>query len=79
MCDLVFPLKELVACFGEKASDAMRQIADQIVDGDSDGLVARRSDGGFEITPAGRPFVRTIASQFDAYLNHKPVKYSVGV
>jgi oxygen-independent coproporphyrinogen-3 oxidase len=79
MCDLVFPLKELVACFGEKASDAMRQIADRIVDGDNDGLVARRSDGGFEITPAGRPFVRTIASQFDAYLNHKPVKYSVGV
>ncbi len=33
-----------------------------------DGLVLRRADGGLEVTPLGRLFVRNVAMLFDAYL-----------
>ena len=33
-----------------------------------DGLVTLASDGGIEVTPLGRLFVRNVAMEFDAYL-----------
>lgn len=79
MCDLVFPWREIVARFGEKLSKPVRATADRILKEDVDGLVADCGDGSFRVTLAGRPFVRTIASKFDAYLEAQPAKYSIGV
>lgn len=44
----------------------------------ADGMVARRN-GRFEVTPAGRPFLRHFAACFDAYLAPSPRRHSAAV
>ncbi|MEM7777133.1 MAG: oxygen-independent coproporphyrinogen III oxidase [Pseudomonadota bacterium] len=77
MCDLKFPADELSRCFGERAAHLFEAAAELLRD-DKDGLVAP-SGRGFKVTSRGRPFVRTIAAYFDAYLERKAVLYSTGV
>ncbi len=77
MCDLAFPAEDLRKRFGASAAHLF-EIAAKLVANDTDGLVQRTGDG-FSITSRGRPFVRTIASAFDAYLDGKGMRYSLGV
>ena len=38
-----------------------------------------RSDDGFRVTAAGRPFIRAICAEFDAYLKRDRARHSVAV
>ncbi|GHC61211.1 oxygen-independent coproporphyrinogen III oxidase [Neogemmobacter tilapiae] len=77
MCDLAFDGAALTAHFGEAAA-AMRQIAAQIIADDMDGFVLETPQG-FTVTPAGRPFLRTLAARFDAYLQPRKGQHSLAV
>ncbi len=54
------------------------EIAELLVDGDTDGLV-EPSPEGFIVTEKGRPFVRSISACFDAYLETSEARHSAGV
>lgn len=77
MCDFTFPAEEVVNRFGDMAKP-MLETAHALVKRDEDGLLHPEGEG-FSITQKGRPFVRTIAACFDAYLDSKNVRYSMGV
>lgn len=49
-----------------------------VVEDDRLGLVEETADG-FRVTEKGRPFLRTIAARFDAYLRKQAAKHSVAV
>ncbi|MER0236912.1 oxygen-independent coproporphyrinogen III oxidase [Fulvimarina sp. MAC8] len=77
MCDFSLDLGDLDARFGAAARPAVRgALATMAVD--PFGLVAVE-DGVFRVTEAGRPFVRTVASWFDAYLDRGAARYSKAV
>jgi oxygen-independent coproporphyrinogen-3 oxidase len=52
--------------------------AEELVAADAEGLVERTADG-FRVTELGQPFVRAIASCFDAYLGKGNSTFSAGV
>ena len=70
MCDFTFDGQALTDGFGEAAADVIA-IAEQLLAQDQDGLL-ERTDEGFRLTEAGRPFVRIICAAFDAYLSPDP-------
>lgn len=77
MCDLAFDGRSLRARFGP-AAEPLIQSAEAITREDVDGFVTPRS-GGFAVTAQGRPFARTIAARFDAYLSEQPGRHSRAV
>lgn len=77
MCDLEFSTKGLRGQFGQ-AADALAAEAREMVAADDEGLVAATADG-FTVTERGRPFVRTIAARFDAYLGAGAARHSAPV
>ena len=70
MCDFTFDGQALTDGFGEAAADVIA-IAEQLLAQDQDGLL-ERTDEGFRLTDAGRPFVRIVCAAFDAYLSPDP-------
>jgi len=52
--------------------------ADELVAAEAEGLVQKTPDG-FRVTPLGQPFVRAIASCYDAYLGKGSSMFSAGV
>lgn len=77
MCDFEFSRSSLRDAFGERAVSVIEE-AEQLVASDQEGLVEKTSDG-FRVTKRGQPFVRAIASCFDAYLDTGNVRFSAGV
>jgi len=77
MCDLAFSGDDLRARFGASA-DALIADARLILESDRDGLLAATADG-FRVTEAGRPFLRSVCSCFDAYLDATPQRHAAGV
>jgi oxygen-independent coproporphyrinogen-3 oxidase len=77
MCRYAFSIADLRARFG-KAGDAVGSQAMRVHLNDRDGLTC--CDGEtFSVTPQGRPFVRTIASKFDGYLERGQARHSTAV
>jgi oxygen-independent coproporphyrinogen-3 oxidase len=68
MCDFAFSFAAIAANFGEADAHGLLREVDAMVADDPDGFLTA-SDDGFELTPRGRPFVRSICARFDAYLN----------
>lgn len=77
MCDMYFPAEELVQRFGEQARGLIAE-AEALLEADSDKLI-ERDDSAFRVTPRGRPFVRSIAACFDAYLEKSTARHAPGV
>jgi oxygen-independent coproporphyrinogen-3 oxidase len=77
MCEFEFSKSSLRSVFGDLAKPVIEQ-ADELVAADKEGLVERTSDG-FRVTEVGQPFVRAIASCFDAYLGKGNSTFSAGV
>ena len=77
MCDFRFDKAELVDRFGETAAQVLEE-ANAICATDPDGLLVR-SDGCYRVTEAGKPYVRTIAAEFDRYLAKGVARHSVSV
>ncbi|MEM1420753.1 MAG: oxygen-independent coproporphyrinogen III oxidase [Pseudomonadota bacterium] len=76
MCDLTFDRNDLKAIFGERAT-TMIPIAEHLLRSLPQETISR-TNGGFRVTETGRPFVRNIAAEFDAYLN-QGARYSRAV
>ena len=66
-----------VSAFGMAGRALMRE-AEAIARSDDDGLV-EMEDGVFSVTERGRPFVRTIAAQFDSYIGLGAARHSAAV
>lgn len=77
MCDFEFSKSSLVSAFGDLAAPVIEK-AEELVAADAEGLVVR-TDDGFRVTELGQPFVRAIASCFDAYLGKGNSTFSAGV
>jgi oxygen-independent coproporphyrinogen-3 oxidase len=77
MCDLTFEATPLRETFG-LAAEPLVAAARGIIADDVDGFVCKTADG-FDVTAAGRPFARTIAAAFDAYLVRRPDGHSLAV
>jgi oxygen-independent coproporphyrinogen-3 oxidase len=77
MCDLRFSKAHLLARYGRAAEPIVAE-ADAILRDDVDGFVLP-TDDGFAVTDRGRPFLRTIAARFDAYLGKRPAGHSLAV
>jgi oxygen-independent coproporphyrinogen-3 oxidase len=77
MCDLRFSARGMRDRHGP-AAEATIEIARDIVSEDAFGLVEPDADG-FAVTERGRPFVRTIAAAFDAYLPRGVATHSSAV
>lgn len=76
MCDFSFSESDIRERFGALASRVILE-GREMVEADAAGLL-EKVDGGFEVTPRGRPFVRSIAACFDTYLDSE-MRYSSGV
>jgi oxygen-independent coproporphyrinogen-3 oxidase len=77
MCDLALDAAAVAHRFGEAAAPVVRE-ALAVRESGAEGLIAP-TDGGFRITEAGRPFARTIAARFDAYLSRGAARHSAAV
>ncbi|MBT1159077.1 oxygen-independent coproporphyrinogen III oxidase [Aminobacter anthyllidis] len=77
MCDFAFSRCELLSRFGEAARAVIAE-AELLAAGDRDGVFAR-SGNRFVVTERGKPFVRSIAAHFDAYLGQGTARHSVAV
>ena len=77
MCSLAFSTAQLQQRFPD-STPALIDIADDILATQRDGFFARTATG-YEITEAGRPFVRTICTKFDAYFEPAPNRHAVAV
>lgn len=77
MCEFEFSKSSLQSVFGDLAKPVIAK-AEEIVAADEEGLVERTVDG-FRVTELGQPFVRAIASCFDAYLGQGNSTFSAGV
>lgn len=79
MCDLTFSRDSLAepAEWNATCTDIAEEAA-RIVAEDEHGFVAATPDG-FRITERGRPFLRTIAARFDAYLPANKARHSIAV
>ena len=77
MCDLAFRFDSLCAAYGELAAPCeslARRVAAEIGAG-----ICTVDDGVFRISEEARPFVRVVASRFDAYLENSQARYSRAV
>ena len=77
MCDLAFSADDLRRRFGRMAQPMLGE-AEALLAADMDGLLERTADG-FTVTEHGRPFVRSFASRFDAYLGRSAARHTSGV
>lgn len=77
LCDFRLDFADLRSRF-PKAAEGVIEEAVAIAMGDEHALVSLMP-GSIEITPAGRPFVRTIAAKLDAYLDAGAARYSKAV
>lgn len=77
MCDFSVPLDELATRFGNAADPILQEMRYAALR-DGDGLLSL-SEKAFSVTDRGRPFVRTVASTFDAYLAGGAGRHSVAV
>jgi oxygen-independent coproporphyrinogen-3 oxidase len=77
MCEFEFSKSSLQSVFGDLAKPVIDK-AEELVAADEEGLVERTADG-FRVTELGQPFVRAIASCFDAYLGKGNSTFSAGV
>lgn len=77
MCELRFPDRELRRDFGPVGVELAEQVhrLDKHVD---EGLL-RPADDGFVVTEKGRPFLRALAAEFDAYLEQSNAIHSTGI
>ncbi|MCA0422052.1 MAG: oxygen-independent coproporphyrinogen III oxidase [Proteobacteria bacterium] len=79
MCDLAFSRDALASAgFSTSQCAAMAAEAAAILAEDSHGFVEETPDG-FRITDRGRPFLRTVAARFDAYLPANKARHSLAV
>ncbi len=76
MCDFSVDLSDLSTRFADGATmaDEMRQTVLM----DDDGLTVMEGDI-FRLTAAGRPYARTVAARFDAYLSNGKGRHSIAV
>ena len=77
MCDLRFDGRSLYERFGLSAMPLIAE-ARAICAEDHDGLL-EATDTGFMVTPKGRPFTRSVAAKFDAFLNGARARHSQAV
>lgn len=77
MCDLALDRAVLANRFGADALGVIATIGEIIRD-DRDALVSETATG-FRVTERGRPFLRTIAARFDAYLVRQQARHSLAV
>jgi oxygen-independent coproporphyrinogen-3 oxidase len=77
MCDLTFPAHELRLRYGSACDELLRE-AEALMEADADRLIERDGEA-FRVTDRGRPFVRTIAACFDAYLDTSDARHAPGV
>jgi oxygen-independent coproporphyrinogen-3 oxidase len=77
MCDFAFSFSTIRHEFGG-AAEAVLDEAEYLAGCDTDGMV-EFSGGLFQVTAKGRPFVRSIASAFDAYLGQGAARHSLAV
>lgn len=77
MCDFAVSRNELLTRFGEAARAVVTE-AEMLAANDRDGVFARTGDG-FAVTERGKPFVRSIAAVFDAYLGRGTARHSIAV
>lgn len=68
MCEFSLSFADLKRRFGKQA-DALVADAQAVCAQDEDGFIERTSDG-FRLTAKGKPFVRNICADLDAYLTH---------
>ncbi len=66
MCGFDFSAHAVEVAFGPLWAARMAAIAEAVVGNDADGFVRPTADG-FAVTARGRPFVRSLCAQFDAY------------
>lgn len=77
MCDFSFSRCELLARFGEAARAVIAE-AELLAANDRDGIF-QRAGNRFVVTDQGKPFVRSIAAAFDAYLGQGTARHSIAV
>lgn len=77
MCDFSFDFADLREKFGPAAEPVIAE-AHLMLTVDADGLLQRTGER-FELTQIGRPFVRSVAAAFDAYLLQGGARYSMAV
>ena len=77
MCDFAFSSDELKSRFGA-AADTLLKEADALAELDEHDLFVR-DDATYRVTESGRPYVRTIAAEFDSYLRKGTARHSVSV
>jgi oxygen-independent coproporphyrinogen III oxidase len=70
MCTHEFSKRAIIEKFG-KAAEPVIDDADNLLLSENEGLIERSGDG-FRLTPKGKPFVRSVAACFDAYLHSTP-------
>ena len=77
MCDFAVSRSDLVRRFGRGANAVLREMQ-LYCESDADGLA--EFDGEvFRLAEGNRPFVRSVAATFDAYLNADGARYSIAV
>ncbi|GAA2838995.1 anaerobic coproporphyrinogen III oxidase [Aminobacter aminovorans] len=77
MCDFSFSRCELLNRFGAGARSLIAE-AELLAANDRDGVFVRAGNR-FVVTERGKPFVRSIAAAFDAYLGQGTARHSVAV
>ncbi len=77
MCDLAFCAQATEQRFGPKAA-ILRRDAARLIAADRDRLVEATA-AGFRVTERGRPFLRTICSEFDRYYQAGTTRHAAGV
>jgi oxygen-independent coproporphyrinogen-3 oxidase len=77
MCDMSFSSRALAGQRGDLVRAALSCAAQALAE-DRDGFLQRTPDG-FIVTELGRPFLRTIAARFDAYLPAQEARHSLAV
>ncbi len=77
MCDFRFSVADCIARFGASATTVLEE-AEMIAQTDKDGLFIKEPDA-YSIPETGRPYVRTIAAEFDRYLSNGAARHSVSV
>jgi len=75
MCEFGFDTSELAARFGHRAAGLLAE-AQAVAAGDP---MIRFDAARFEICPPARPFARSIAARFDAYLGAGAARHSAAV
>ena len=77
MCDFAFSFASIRHEFGGE-SEIILDEAEYLAGCDTDGMI-EFGGGLFQITPKGRPFVRSVASAFDGYFGTGAARHSLAV